>query len=119
MSTYGDQTKWNHSETELELVTYDLWQEVEKLYAGLAAVKRHSEFYYSEVGDPSMVIEITETRDSAVQICVQRNLRPRGGMKYTVSVKVLGRSPGVGGLVTKSEREFNARNTGEIVKKLR
>jgi hypothetical protein len=120
MNTYGEPTKWSRSEMELDQTTYELRREVEKLYAGFAAsVRRDSQFYYSEVGDPSMVVEVTETRDSAVQICVQRNLHPRGGMRYTVSVKVLGRSPGVGGLVTKSEREFNARNTGEIVKKLR
>lgn len=119
--SYGNPTKWIPSEVEVDRVARVVASDLNTAYAGtgeLWIVER--EFYYSEAGDPSRLVEINNHRDSAVQICIQRRRKPGRGKKFTVYVKYLGRSTneGVKGLVTKREEEFVARDEAEILRKL-
>jgi hypothetical protein len=119
MSTYGEPVRWTPSEVEVDGTAHEVKRALDHVYRGTGAgVGVKSQFYYSGTGDPGKLIEVDEGRLAAVQIYVQRNLRARGGRKYTVSLKVLGRVAGVGGLVTQSERTFNAGDTGEILEKI-
>jgi hypothetical protein len=119
MSTYGNPVTWTPAEIDVDGTAHEVKRVVDQVYRGVgASVGMGSQFYYSASGDPGKLIEVVEGRLSAVQIYVQRNLRARGGRKYKVSLKILGRVAGVEGLVTQSEREFNARDTGEILEKI-
>lgn len=119
MSSYGDPARWSPSEVEVDRTASEVKRAVDQVYRGVgASVGMESQFYYSDAKDPGKLIEVVEGRHSTVQIYVQRNLRARGSRKYAVSLKVLGRTPGVGGLVTESERTFSARNARDILEKI-
>jgi hypothetical protein len=119
MSTYGNPVTWTPAEIDVDRTAHEVERVVARVYRGVgASVGVESQFYYSASGDPGKLIEVVEGRLSVVQIYVQRNLRTRGARKYTASLKVLGRVEGVGGLVTKSEREFSARDAQEILEKI-